>query len=84
MTTQDLDVSEPRRPTPDTDGAAWVVDVVKGGSKVLATLGVTHGRCSPIVRELEAELRGVEGELAGSGGAAAGWPTAAPRVDLIS
>ena len=41
MATQDLDVSEPRRPAPGTAGAAWVVDVVKGGSKVLATLEVT-------------------------------------------
>ena len=47
MATQDLDVSEPRRPDPDTDGAAWVVDVVKGGAKVLATLDVTADLLPP-------------------------------------
>jgi hypothetical protein len=41
MAAQDLDVSEPRRPDPENEGAPWVVDVVKGGSKVLATLDVT-------------------------------------------
>ena len=38
---QDLDVSEPRRPEPNRTDAPWVVDVVKGGTKVLATLDVT-------------------------------------------
>ena len=38
---QDLDVSEPRRPAPDDADAPWVVDVTKGGTKVLATLDVT-------------------------------------------
>ena len=38
---QDLDVSEPRRPEADDTDAPWVVDVVKGGTKVLATLDVT-------------------------------------------
>ena len=41
MAAQDLDVSEPRRPDPENEGAPWVVDVVKGGTKVLATLDVT-------------------------------------------
>jgi len=63
MATQDLDVSEPRRPDPDTDGAAWVVDVVKGGTKVLATLDVTADLLPPrknakgrVVWSLPAEL----------------------------
>ena len=38
---QDLDVSEPRRPDADDTDAPWVVDVIKGGTKVLATLDVT-------------------------------------------
>ena len=63
MATQDLDVSEPRRPAPDTDGAPWVVDVVKGGTKVLATLDVTAELLPPrknakgrVVWSLPAEL----------------------------
>ena len=44
---QDLDVSEPRRPEPDRSDAPWVVDVVKGGSKVLATLEVTADLLPP-------------------------------------
>ena len=47
MAAQDLDVSEPRRPDPEIEGAPWVVDVVKGGSKVLATLDVTADLLPP-------------------------------------
>ena len=60
---QDLDVSEPRRPEPDRSAAPWVLDVVKGGSKVLATLDVTADLLPPrknakgrVVWSLPAEL----------------------------
>ena len=60
---QDLDVSEPRRPEPNRTDAPWVVDVVKGGTKVLATLDVTAELLPPrknakgrVVWSLPAEL----------------------------
>ena len=42
----DLEVSEPRRPTPECDDAPWVVDVSKG-DKVLASLDVTDALLPP-------------------------------------
>ncbi len=60
---QDLDVSEPRRPDADDTDAPWVVDVIKGGTKVLATLDVTAELLPPrknakgrVVWSLPAEL----------------------------
>ena len=42
----DLEVSEPRRPTPECDDAPWVVDVSKG-DKVLVSLDVTDALLPP-------------------------------------
>ena len=62
-TQQDIDVSEPRRPDADDTDAPWVVDVVKGGTKVLATMEVTPELLPPrknakgrVVWSLPAEL----------------------------